>query len=158
MVWNEIFNWINSNMAEIGVVFLGGLETIKMIGNRLNFNKVYASTVQPIQSSNSVVFGKVTEAINIVNKLVGEVQVLKEVGVKKDKQIETLSSLLVSTLAVANVPVSAKQEFFNVIAKAKVVSDDASLVLAKVIEAKAKQDAQVQIQKDQAITNLESGV
>jgi len=85
------------------------------------------------------------------------VQTLKAVSMTKDKQIETLSSLVVSTLSIANVPTSAKQEFFNAITKAKVVSDDASLVLAKMIEAKQRQDANVQLVNDEAITALKNG-
>ena len=69
MVWNDIIAWINSNFAQLGVGALTVLEFAKMIGNRLNFNKVYASTVTPITSSNNVVFNKVNEAITTVNKL-----------------------------------------------------------------------------------------
>lgn len=158
MVWNDIIAWINGNVAEIGVIALSGLEFMKMVGNRLNFNKVYNSTVTPITSSNNVVFNKVNEAISLVTKLSNEVAVLKDVSLSKDKQIETLSSLLVSTLSVANVPVSAKQDFFNAIAKAKVVSDDTSLVLAKMIEAQQRQASTVQVSNDEAINALKNGV
>jgi hypothetical protein len=157
MVWNDIIAWVNGNFAQLGVGALTVLEFAKMIGNRLNFNKVYTSTVTPITSSNNVVFNKVNEAIGLVTKLTNEVQTLKAVSMTKDKQIETLSSLVVSTLSIANVPTSAKQEFFNAITKAKVVSDDASLVLAKMIEAKQRQDANVQLINDEAITALKNG-
>lgn len=157
MVWNDIIAWVNSNFAELGVGVLTVLEVAKFVGNRLSFNKVFQSTVTPITSSNSVVFNKVTSLVGTVEKLVGTVQDLKSSNISKDAKIETLSSLLVSTLAVANVPISAKQDFFNAIAKAKIVSDDASLVLAKMIEAQQRQASTVQVTNDEAINNLKNG-
>ena len=157
MVWNDIFAWINGNMAEIGVTFLGLLEAVKMVGNRLNFNKVYNSTVAPITSSNNVVFNKVALLTDTVDKLIGTVQDLKSSNISKDTKIEQLSNLVVSLASVANVPLSAKEAFFNGIVKAKVVTDESSLALQKMIEAKQRQDSTTQLVNDEAINALKNG-
>ena len=157
MVWNDIIAWVNSNFAQLGVGALTVLEISKFVGNRLSFNKVFQSTVTPITSSNSVVFNKVTSLVGTVEKLVGTVEDLKSSNISKDAKIEQLSNLVVSLASVANVPLSAKQDFFNAIAKAKIVSDDASLVLAKMIEAKKRQDSTEQIANDEAIDALKMG-
>ena len=157
MVWNDIISWVNSNFAQLGVGALTVLEFAKMIGNRLNFNKVYASTVTPITSSNNVVFNKVNEAITTVNKLTPLVTQLVASNQSKDAKIEALSNLVVDLVAVAKVPLSAQKDFFNGIVKAKVVSENASLVLAKVIEAKQNQEANVQLANSEAIDALKNG-
>ena len=159
MDWNEIWNWINTNYAQLGVTGLLFLETGKSVFKTLGFNKMLSMTVSPITKSNNVVFDKVSNLVSNVNTLTLKVQELTTVGIAKDKQIETLSNLVVTTLAVANVPTSAKETFFNSVVKAKVVGDDATLFLGKMIEERKRQEAVVQVVNDSAIQALnETGV
>ena len=154
MDWNEIWNWINTNYAQLGVTGLLVLETGKSVFKTLGFNKMLSMTVSPITKSNNVVFDKVNNLVSNVNTLTLKVQELTTVGIAKDKQIETLSNLVVTTLAVANVPTSAKETFFNSVVKAKVVGDDATLFLGKMIEERKRQEAVVQVVNDSAIRAL----
>ena len=154
MDWNEIWNWINTNYAQLGVTGLLVLETGKSVFKTLGFNKMLSMTVSPITKSNNVVFDKVSNLVSNVNTLTLKVQELTTVGIAKDKQIETLSNLVVTTLAVANVPTSAKETFFNSVVKAKVVGDDATLFLGKMIEERKRQEAVVQVVNDSAIQAL----
>ena len=159
MDWNEIWNWINTNYAQLGVTGLLVLETGKSVFKTLGFNKMLSMTVSPITKSNNVVFDKVNNLVSNVNTLTLKVQELTTVGIAKDKQIETLSNLVVTTLAVANVPTSAKETFFNSVVKAKVVGDDATLFLGKMIEERKRQETVVQVVNDSAIQALnETGV
>ena len=159
MDWNEIWSWINTNYAQLGVTGLLVLETGKSVFKTLGFNKMLSMTVSPITKSNNVVFDKVNNLVSNVNTLTLKVQELTTVGIAKDKQIETLSNLVVTTLAVANVPTSAKETFFNSVVKAKVVGDDATLFLGKMIEERKRQEAVVQVVNDSAIQALnETGV
>jgi len=103
------------------------------------------------------VFNKVNEAITTVNKLTPLVTQLVASNQSKDAKIEALSNLVVDLVAVAKVPLSAQKDFFNGIVKAKVVSENASLVLAKVIEAKQNQEANVQLANSEAIDALKNG-
>ena len=154
MDWNEIWSWINTNYAQLGVTGLLVLETGKSVFKTLGFNKMLSMTVSPITKSNNVVFDKVNNLVSNVNTLTLKVQELTTVGIAKDKQIETLSNLVVTTLAVANVPTSAKETFFNSVVKAKVVGDDATLFLGKMIEERKRQEAVVQVVNDSAIQAL----
>ena len=159
MDWNEIWNWINTNYAQLGVTGLLVLETGKSVFKTLGFNKMLSMTVSPITKSNNVVFDKVNNLVSNVNTLTLKVQELTTVGIAKDKQIETLSNLVVDLASVANVPLEAKKDFYNGIIQAKVVSESATLVLKKMIEAKERQDLQVQVVNDSAIQALnETGV
>jgi hypothetical protein len=158
MVWNDIIAWINSNLAEIGVTFLGGLEAVKMIMNRMSFNKVYSSTVTPITSSNNVVYNKVLLLESQVEKLVTALQKSEASNASKDAKFEQLSNLVITSLAIANVPLSAKEALFKNISKVKLVSDEASLFLGKMIEAQQRQASTVQVSNDEAINNLKNGV
>ena len=154
MDWNEMWNWINSNYAQLGVTGLLFLETGKSLFKSLGFNKLLSMTVKPITTSNNVVFTKVNDLMATVNKLTPLINGLIDSNTSKDAKIETLSNLVVDLAAVANVPLEAKQAFFNGIVQAKVVSESATLVLQKMIEAKQRQDASVQVSNDLAITAL----
>ena len=158
MVWNDIISWVNSNFAELGVTGLLLLETGKSIFKSLGFNKMLSMTVKPITTSNNVVFSKVNDLMGTVKSLLTVVNELKDANVSKDAKIETLSNLVVDLAAVANVPLEAKQAFFNGIVQAKVVSESATLVLQKMIEAKTRQDSQAQVLNDSTITALQNGV
>lgn len=158
MGWNEIIRYINDNFAQLGVTGLFILETIKLLTSRLNFNKAFSSTVIPIQTSNNVVFNKVAKleeklqiATKTVDKLANAFELVSADNATKDKRIETLSNLVVTALAVANVPTSAKESFFNSVVKAKVVTDDATIFLGKMIETKKLQDSQIHIVNDEAL-------
>lgn len=154
MVWNDIISWVNSNFAELGVTGLLLLETGKSIFKSLGFNKMLSMTVKPITTSNNVVFSKVNDLMATVNKLAPLVNQLIDSNTSKDAKIETLSNLVVDLAAVANVPLEAKQAFFNGIVQAKVVSESATLVLQKMIEAKQRQDSIIQVSNDSAIDAL----
>ena len=158
MVWNDIISWVNSNFAELGVTGLLLLETGKSIFKSLGFNKMLSMTVKPITTSNNVVFSKVTDLMATVKTLMTAVNDLTNSNTSKDAKIETLSNLVVDLAAVANVPLEAKQAFFNGIVQAKVVSESATLVLQKMIEAKSRQDSQAQVLNDSTITALQNGV
>jgi len=158
MVWNDIFNFINDNFAQLGVGGLGLLEVVKLVTNRLSFNKVFQSTVTPITSSNQVVFNKVADTIKSVAVLTKQVEDLVAVNATKDKQIETLSNLVVTTLSVANVPLTAKTSFYNNLVKTKAVADDTVSFLGKIIEAKRIQDVNSITVSDEDINALKIGV
>ena len=154
MDWNEIWNWINTNYAQLGVTGLLVLETGKSVFKTLGFNKMLSMTVSPITKSNNVVFDKVSGLEKLVNKLIPLVNMLIDTNTSKDAKIETLSNLVVDLASVANVPLEAKKDFYNGIIQAKVVSESATLVLKKMIEAKERQDLQVQVVNDSAIQAL----
>ena len=154
MDWNEIWSWINTNYAQLGVTGLLVLETGKSVFKTLGFNKMLSMTVSPITKSNNVVFDKVSGLEKLVNKLIPLVNMLIDTNTSKDAKIETLSNLVVDLASVANVPLEAKKDFYNGIIQAKVVSESATLVLKKMIEAKERQDLQVQVVNDEAIKAL----
>ena len=158
MVLNDIIAWVNSNFAQLGVGALTVLEFAKMIGNRLNFNKVYASTVTPITSSNNVVFNKVAEVIPLVKDLIKEVKGLRSENGALRKDNEALAQVSVTAMSLLPIPTEAKKEVFKSLSKIQIVGQESLDVLGKMISIKEKQDANVQLVNDEAINALKNGV
>lgn len=115
--WETVINWVNQNVAEL---FSGGALAIiavkTFISDKLNFLKnkeEYKALAETVVTNETQTTTQVEVIYEQNNLLKTKVETLENQLKIQNENIEKLINLQVQTLSVANVPLQAKETYFN---------------------------------------------